>query len=189
MDFLPDVWMTCDECGGKRYGAAVLACRIDALSIADVLDLTVDEARAFFSGPKAIATPLAALHDVGLGYILLGQPTRTLSGGERQRLVLASALTGQTDQPTLYLFDEPTKGLHADDVERLFGVLDGLIAVGHSLVVVEHHLDVIRHADWVIDLGPEGGTGGGRIVTAGPPDVVASCAASHTGQALRAVYG
>ena len=189
MDFLPDVWMTCDECGGKRYGAAVLACRIDALSIADVLDLTVDEARAFFSGPKAIATPLAALHDVGLGYILLGQPTRTLSGGERQRLVLASALTGQTDQPTLYLFDEPTKGLHADDVERLLGVLDGLIAVGHSLVVVEHHLDVIRHADWVIDLGPEGGTGGGRIVTAGPPDVVASCAASHTGQALRAVYG
>ncbi|MCX6538039.1 MAG: excinuclease ABC subunit UvrA [Acidobacteria bacterium] len=187
MDFLPDVWMTCDECSGKRYGAQVLACRIDGVSIADVLDMTIDEARVFFSGRRTIATPLAALHDVGLGYIRLGQPTRTLSGGEGQRLVLASALIGRADQPTLYLFDEPTKGLHADDVGRLLEVFDGLVAAGHSLVVVEHNLDVIRHADWVIDLGPEGGADGGRLVIAGPPFAVAACASSHTGRALRTV--
>ncbi len=184
MDFLPDVWMTCDECGGKRYGQQALACRIDGVSIADVLDMTTDEARSLFAARRSIATPLAALHDVGLGYIRLGQPTRTLSGGERQRLVMASALVERADQPTLYLFDEPTKGLHADDVGQLLEVFDGLVAAGHSLVVVEHNLDVIRHADWVIDLGPEGGAAGGRLVTAGPPSVVAACPASYTGQAL-----
>jgi excinuclease ABC subunit A len=188
MDFLPDVWITCDDCGGTRYSAPALACRIDGLSIADVLELTVDEAVPFFLDRKLIAATLAALHDVGLGYVRLGQPTRTLSGGERQRLELASALIDRDSQATLYLFDEPTRGLHADDVERLLDVFDGLIAAGHSLVVVEHNLDVIRRADWVIDLGPEGGEAGGRIVTAGPPDVVAACAASHTGRALRKVF-
>ena len=184
MDFLPDVWMTCDECHGHRYGAPVLACRIDGASIADVLEMTTDEAIPFFSRRSAIATPLAALRDVGLGYIRLGQPTRTLSGGERQRLVLASALTGPADRPALYLFDEPTRGLHADDVGCLLSVFEGLAAKGHTLVVVEHHLDVIRHADWVIDLGPDGGADGGRLVVAGPPHVVAACAASYTGRAL-----
>jgi len=129
---------------------------------------------------------LDALHAVGLGYVRLGQPVRTLSGGERQRLTLASALGGDRGVPALYLFDEPTRGLHPDDVERLLAVFDGLIAAGHSLVVVEHNLDVIRFADWVIDLGPEGGAGGGRIVAAGPPAAIEACEASHTGRALRA---
>jgi len=186
MDFLPDVWMTCEQCRGQRYGAAVLACRIDGRSIADILEMAVDEALLFFSRRRNISAPLVALRDVGLGYVRLGQPTRTLSGGERQRLVLSAALTVATDQPTLYLFDEPTKGLHADDVGRLLDVFEGLIGAGHSLVVVEHHLDVIRHADWVVDLGPEGGAEGGRLVAAGPPSVIATCQASHTGRALAA---
>jgi excinuclease ABC subunit A len=184
MDFLPDVWIACDECGGKQYGGAALACRIDGASIADVLDMTADQARSLFARRKAIATPLTALHDVGLDYIRVGQPTRTLSGGERQRLVLAAALAGRADQPTLYLLDEPTKGLHADDVGRLLDVFDGLIAAGHSLVVVEHNLDVIRHADWVIDLGPEGGPLGGHVVAQGTPEQVARVRASHTGRHL-----
>ena len=213
MDFLPDARVTCDDCGGTRYGEAVLACLLDGRHIGDVLDMTVDDARAFFAvspglkarptseprspeasapgSPKAqkAAVPWAlldALHAVGLGYVRLGQPVRTLSGGERQRLTLASALGVDRGVPALYLFDEPTRGLHPDDVERLLAVFDGLIAAGHSLVVVEHNLDVIRHADWVIDLGPEGGADGGRIVAAGPPAAIEACEASFTGRALRA---
>jgi len=231
MDFLPDVWMTCESCGGTRYGDAVLACRIDGRHIADVLEMTVDEARAFFGdppvlktrpasdtspdletrptfdscspgasapgSPKAQASPnshgagvlerrLAALQQVGLGYVRLGQRVRSLSGGERQRLALASALGGGGREPALYVFDEPTRGLHPRDVERLCAVFDGLIAAGHTLVVVEHHLDVIRRADWVIDLGPEGGPAGGQIVAAGPPAAIEACEASHTGRALGA---
>ena len=185
MDFLPDVWMSCDECDGRRYGPRVLACTIAGVSIAEVLEMTVDDARLFFSEHRSVSAPLGALHDVGLGYIRLGQPTRTLSGGERQRLVLAAALNGRADQPALFLFDEPTRGLHADDVARLLEVFDGLVATGHSLVVVEHNLDVVRHADWVIDLGPDGGADGGRLVAAGPPSLIAACGASYTGQALK----
>jgi excinuclease ABC subunit A len=225
MDFLPDVWVTCEDCAGTRFGENVLACRVDGQSIAQVLDITVDEVwrlLAVPSGPKvrlaldtssglktrppsgicspggaapgspkargavALETRLAALQQCGLGYVLLGQPTRTLSGGERGRLVLAAALAVGGDGPGLYLFDEPTRGLHPEEVERLLVVFDGLIAAGHTLVVVEHNLDVIRQSDWVIDLGPEGGDGGGRIVAAGPPEAIAACAASHTGRALRA---
>jgi excinuclease ABC subunit A len=186
MDFLPDVWMTCEECSGRRYGESVLKCRIDGRSIADVLDMTIDEAAAFVAGRirRGAAGPLAALCRVGLGYLRMGQPTRTLSGGERQRLVLGAALAESDSQPTLFLFDEPTKGLHADDVQRLLGVFDELIAAGHSVVVVEHHLDVIRRADHVIDLGPDGGLHGGRVVVAGTPEAVAACADSQTGVAL-----
>jgi excinuclease ABC subunit A len=207
MDFLPDVWMTCEACGGRRYGEAVLACRIGGKTIADVFDMTVDEAREFFSDDEAgrehgrrparktrlaatdVRGHLSALHEAGLGYVRLGQATRTLSGGERQRLVLTGALrasgSGPAAGPDLYVFDEPTRGLHPADVDRLLGVFDGLIAAGHTLVVVEHNLEVVRHADWVIDLGPEGGDGGGRVVAAGPPQVIESCEASHTGRALR----
>ena len=191
MDFLPDVRVTCEDCGGTRYGEAVLACRVDGRHIADVLEMTVDEARAFVGGSpglKALSKAdmrLAALQQVGLGYVRLGQPVRTLSGGERQRLALASALGGGRSEPALYLFDEPTRGLHPEDVERLRAVFDGLIAAGHTLVVVEHNLEVIRHADWVIDLGPEGGAAGGRLMAAGPPAVIEACEASHTGRALR----
>lgn len=186
MDFLPDVWMICEACGGRRYGLPVLACTIDGASMADVLEMTIDHAYAAFARRRAVAAPLCALRDVGLGYLRVGQPTRTLSGGERQRLTLGSALVDGAAAPTLYLFDEPTRGLHADDVDRLLGVFDRLVAAGHSLVVVEHNLDVIRHADWVIDLGPEGGAAGGRLVVAGPPAAIAACAASHTGRALSA---
>jgi excinuclease ABC subunit A len=211
MDFLPDVWTTCEDCGGKRYGNRVLECRIDGRSIADVLDMTVREAREFLrvaaaepvrstgaphrgrvearksGGAKvaAIVRALDLLSDVGLGYVRLGQPARTLSGGERQRLVLATGLLRPHDGATLYLFDEPTTGLHADDVDQLLRVFDRLIDAGHTLVVIEHNLDVVAKADWVIDLGPEGGDGGGRLVAAGPPGVIAANPRSHTGGALR----
>ena len=184
MDFLPDVWTTCEDCGGKRYSPDVLACEFEGRSIADVLDMTIDEARALFAGHAPIEPALGVLHDVGLGYVRLGQPARTLSGGERQRLVLATALLDRDGGPRLYLFDEPTTGLHADDVVQLLGVFDRLIDAGHSLVVIEHNLDLISKADWVIDLGPEGGDGGGRLVAAGAPEAIAASPESHTGRAL-----
>jgi excinuclease ABC subunit A len=191
MDFLPDVWVACEDCGGAGYGPAVLACLAGGRSIADVLAMTIDEARAWAedaAGAHAAGVLRAfdALRDVGLGYLRAGQPARTLSGGERQRVALASALAARGPGRTLYLFDEPTTGLHADDVDQLMGVFGRLIDGGHTVVAVEHNLDLISRADWVIDLGPEGGSGGGRLVVAGTPDTVASCTASHTGQALRA---
>jgi excinuclease ABC subunit A len=203
MDFLPDVWLTCETCGGTRYGLDVRACTIDGRTIADVLELTVDEALvalgdrlseqpprgrrsgASLSRPTQGASSLAVLRDMGLGYIRLGQPVRTLSGGERQRLLLATSLLATGAAPMLYLFDEPTTGLHPDDVHRLMHVFDRLIAAGHTVVVVEHNLDVIGRADWVIDLGPEGGRDGGQLVAAGPPDLIAACAGSYTGLALQ----
>jgi len=183
MDFLPDVWMTCEACQGTRYIADVLACRIEGRSIADVLEMSVDEAREFFDVGR-ITGPLDILREVGLGYVRLGQPARTLSGGERQRLVLATGLMQPGGGPTLYLFDEPTTGLHADDVAQLLRVFDRLIAAGHTLIVIEHNLDVIAASDWIVDLGPEGGDRGGRIVAEGPPETVAAHPESHTGRAL-----
>ncbi|MDO8836146.1 MAG: excinuclease ABC subunit UvrA [Vicinamibacterales bacterium] len=192
MDFLPDVWVSCEDCGGRGYGPEVLACTVDGRSIADVLAMRPTGARAYFGGldlparaRQVITRGVEALERVGLGYVSLGQPTNTLSGGERQRLVLAAALAGRVAAPALYLLDEPTTGLHSDDVRHLIGVLDGLVADGHTVIVVEHHLDVIAAADWVIDLGPEGGAGGGRVVAEGPPATIASCDASWTGRALR----
>jgi excinuclease ABC subunit A len=183
MDFLPDVWVPCDECGGRRFTPAVLACQVDGRSVAGVLDLTAREAQAAFAGSPAITRPLALLVDIGLGYLRLGQGADTLSGGERQRLLLATELIGGSAGPTLFLFDEPTTGLHFEDVARLLTVLDRLVEAGHTVVVAEHHLDVIRAADWVIDLGPEGGDEGGRLVAEGTPDVLAR-AGSWTGRAL-----
>ncbi len=193
MDFLPDVWMTCEECHGKRYANQVLECLIDGRSIADVLEMTVDGAREFLKRAGArhavssrAVTALDLLAEVGLGYVRLGQPARTLSGGERQRLVLATGLLRPHEGATLYLFDEPTTGLHADDVDHMLRVFDRLIDAGHTLVVIEHNLDVVAKADWVIDLGPEGGNAGGGLVAAGAPDVIAANPQSHTGRALRA---
>jgi len=186
MDFLPDIWLTCESCRGTRFGADVLACRVSGHSIADILAMTVEQAARSLQDDSwsALRGTLDTLDRVGLGYIRLGQATRTLSGGERQRLVLAAALVEKSRRPLLYLLDEPTKGLHADDVDRLLEVFDTLVAAGHTLVVVEHHLDIVRHADWVIDLGPEGGDAGGQLVVAGTPATVAAWPLSHTGRAL-----
>jgi excinuclease ABC subunit A len=192
MDFLPDVWVSCEDCGGRGYGPEVLACTVDGRSIADVLAMRPAVARAFVDGldiparaRQVITGGVEALERVGLGYVSLGQATNTLSGGERQRLVLAVALAGRVASPALYLLDEPTTGLHTDDVRHLIGVLDGLVSDGHTVIVVEHHLDVIAAADWVIDLGPEGGAGGGCLVAEGPPSAIARCDVSWTGRALR----
>ncbi len=191
MQFLSDVYLRCPDCDGKRYRAEVLEVTIEGRSIADVLEMTVAEARAFFAGDRDIDVALAPLAEVGLDYLRLGQPVPTLSGGEAQRLKLAGFLTGVHDAErrkagTLFLFDEPTTGLHFDDVARLLGAFRRLVAAGHSLVVIEHNLDVVRAADWIIDLGPEGGEAGGRVVVAGTVSDASACAASHTGTALKA---
>jgi excinuclease ABC subunit A len=183
MDFLPDVWVPCDECGGRRFQARVLDCRLDGRSIADVLALTVAQGHEAFAATASVARPLATLVDLGLGYLELGQGADTLSGGERQRLLLATELIRGKPGTALFLFDEPTTGLHFDDVARLLQVFDGLIEAGHTVVVAEHNLEVVRAADWVIDLGPEGGDGGGRVMAAGTPSEVAA-GGSWTGRAL-----
>ena len=192
MHFLPDVFVTCEACRGRRFRPEVLGVEWRGRSIADVLALTVDEAIRFLEGEPAAARGLHVLQSVGLGYLTLGQPATTLSGGEAQRLKIARELARapRRGKPaargTLYLLDEPTTGLHNDDMRALVRVLDELVARGHTVVIVEHHLDMIARADWVVDLGPEGGAGGGRVVAAGPPEIVADVDASHTGRALAA---
>jgi excinuclease ABC subunit A len=193
MQFLSDVYLRCPDCDGTRYRAEVLEVKLrGTTSIADVLAMTVTEAAAFFSGHRDVAAALEPLAAVGLGYLRLGQPVPTLSGGEAQRLKLAGHLVAARRAPgapgTLFLLDEPTTGLHFEDIAVLLAALRRLIAEGHSLVVIEHNLDVIRAADWVIDLGPEGGDAGGRLICAGTPADVARCAESHTGAALRGEY-
>ncbi len=191
MQFLSDVYLRCPDCDGRRYRDEVLDVRVhgqgreQALSIADVLELTVSEALAFFADAPDILRVLEPLAAVGLEYLHLGQPVPTLSGGEAQRLKLAKHLTGSAVGRQLFLFDEPTTGLHFEDIARLLGAFRRLVAQGHSLVVIEHNLDVMRAADWLIDLGPEGGEGGGRLIAAGTPQAIMDCAASHTGAALR----
>jgi excinuclease ABC subunit A len=184
MQFLEDVRMSCEVCDGKRYRPEVLEVRVAGLSVVDVLELTVDAALEFFADDAAIERRLRPLSRVGLGYLALGQPLSTLSGGEAQRLRLAQAL-GERCAGNLYVLDEPTTGLHAADIQVLIGCLDQVIDAGGSVIVVEHNLDVIRSADFVIDLGPEAGPGGGRLVAAGTPEEIAACADSHTGAALR----
>ena len=183
MQFLSDVYLRCPDCDGKRYRAEVLEVKLEDRSIADVLDLTVGEARAFFAGDAEIDAALQPLADVGLDYLRLGQPVPTLSGGEAQRLKLAAYLVGAAGNAAkgkLFLFDEPTTGLHFADVARLLGALRKLIDAGHSLLVIEHNLDLIRAADWIIDLGPEGGDAGGEVVVAGTvADVIACAGVAH----------
>ena len=187
MDFLADVWVTCPVCQGKRFGRETLHVRYKGKSISDVLDMDVQEALEHFANIPKIAGMLQTLHDVGLDYIKLGQPSPTLSGGEAQRIKLARELVKKGTGKTLYILDEPTTGLHFDDVRKLLEVLQGFTAAGNTVVVIEHNLDVVKTADWIMDLGPEGGAGGGRIVAQGSPEDVAQVAESHTGQALRKV--
>ena len=189
MHFLPDLFVTCEVCRGKRYTAETLAVKYRGKSIADVLDMTVEEGLAFLENVPSIRRPLEALRDVGLGYIHLGQSATTLSGGEAQRIKLAKELAKRATGSTLYLLDEPTTGLHFADIEKLLEMLGTLVDMGNTVVIIEHNLDVIKTADHVIDLGPEGGAEGGEVVIEGTPEVVARCARSHTGLALRGVVG
>ena len=184
MHFLPDVYVTCDACNGRRFNEATLRVKYRDKSIADVLDLSVSDARKIFSVHKEIARALSTLDDVGLGYLRLGQPSPTLSGGEAQRIKLARELSRVATGDTLYILDEPTTGLHFQDVERLLDVLSRLVDAGNTVLVIEHHIDVIKSADWVIDIGPEGGDAGGELVAEGTPEQVAKSRTSYTGHAL-----
>ena len=184
MQFLSDVYVTCESCGGARFKREVLEVRFRGKNIQDVLDMTATEAIRFFSDQEKIVAPLDVLRRVGLGYLRLGQPVNTLSGGEAQRLKLAYHMSAAATEGTLFLFDEPTTGLHFDDIRVLLSAFDKLLDGGASVLVIEHNLDVVKNADWVIDLGPEGGEGGGRIVAVGAPEKVAQVSASHTGRYL-----
>ena len=187
MHFLPDVYVTCDVCHGRRFNQDTLEVRYKEKNIAEVLDMTVSQALVFFENIPAIRAKLQFLQDVGLGYIRLGQSATTLSGGEAQRIKLSRELSKKTNSNTLYILDEPTIGLHFADVHNLLEVLARLVDKGNTVVVIEHNLDVIKSADHVIDLGPEGGPGGGTIVAAGTPEEVARVEGSHTGRFLREV--
>ncbi len=185
MHFLPDVFVTCDVCHGKRYNREALEVKYKGKTISDVLEMTVDEAVAFFENLPVIANKLKTLQEVGLGYIRLGQPATTFSGGEAQRIKLATELARRSTGKTLYVLDEPTTGLHTDDVKRLLSILQRLVDGGNSMVIIEHNLDVIKSADWIIDMGPEGGQGGGKVVAVGTPEDVAKNAKSATGKYLK----
>ncbi|OYW16231.1 MAG: hypothetical protein B7Z55_14265, partial [Planctomycetales bacterium 12-60-4] len=184
MDFLADIWVTCPVCQGRRFNKETLEVRFKGKNIAEVLDMDVQQALEHFDAIPKIKMLLQTLHDVGLDYLKLGQPSPTLSGGEAQRVKLAKELGKRSTGKTLYILDEPTTGLHFVDIEHLLRVLHGFVDVGNTVIVVEHNLDVIKTADWVIDLGPEGGSGGGQIVAMGTPEEIAACEASYTGQAL-----
>jgi excinuclease ABC subunit A len=185
MNFLPDVYVTCEECKGKRYNKETLEILYKGKNIADVLDMTVEEALEFFDSIPAIKSKLTVLNDVGLGYMHIGQPATTLSGGEAQRIKLSTELSRRATGKTMYILDEPTTGLHFEDVSRLMIVLQALVDKGNSIVIIEHNLDVIKCADWLIDMGPEGGTGGGNVVAQGTPEKVATVIESHTGRYLK----
>ena len=187
MHFLADIYVPCEICKGKRYNRETLEVLYKGKSIADVLDMTVEEALAFFDAYPRISRKLQTLYDVGLGYIKLGQPSTTLSGGEAQRVKLATELSRTSTGKTFYVLDEPTTGLHMADCERLVGVLRQLAQGGNSVLIIEHNLDVIKACDYVIDLGPEGGDGGGTLVCEGTPEEVAACPGSYTGQFLAPV--
>ena len=189
MHFLPDIFVPCEVCKGRRYNRETLEVRYKGKNIADVLDMTVDEALDFFSALPKLKKRLQTLQDVGLGYVKLGQPSTELSGGEAQRVKLATELSKQATGKTIYILDEPTTGLHSDDVRKLLEVLQRLVDAGNTVVVIEHNLDVIKCADHLIDLGPEGGDGGGTIVCTGTPEEVAACPGSYTGQYLKKMLG
>ncbi len=185
MHFLPDVYVPCETCHGRRYNRETLEVRFKGKSIADVLEMSVEEALAFFAKIPKIRRKLQTLHDVGLDYIKLGQPATTLSGGEAQRVKLAKELSKVATGRTLYILDEPTTGLHFADIEKLLEVLQRLADAGNTVLVIEHNLDVIKQADWIVDLGPEGGDAGGEVIAAGTPEQVAEVEASFTGRYLR----
>ena len=185
MHFLPDVYVACDICHGKRYNRETLEVKYKGRNIAEVLDMTIEDAREFFDPVPVVARKLQTLMDVGLSYIRLGQAATTLSGGEAQRVKLARELSKRDTGQTLYILDEPTTGLHFDDIQQLLTVLHRLRDQGNTIVVIEHNLDVIKTADWIVDLGPEGGSGGGEIIAQGTPETIAESQHSHTGHYLR----
>jgi excinuclease ABC subunit A len=185
MHFLPDVYVPCEVCGGKRYNRETLEVHYKGKSISDVLDMTVEEACDFFKAVPSIYNKISTLNEVGLGYIKLGQSSTTLSGGEAQRVKLATELSRRSTGKTVYILDEPTTGLHSYDVEKLVNILLQLRDGGNTVIVIEHNLDVVKVADWLIDLGPEGGDGGGEILCTGTPEDVAKVEKSYTGQFLK----
>jgi excinuclease ABC subunit A len=189
MNFLPDVYVPCEECHGARYNRETLEVHYKGKTIADVLDMPIEEALEFFEPVPAIARHLRTLVDVGLGYVRMGQSAPTLSGGEAQRVKLAAELQKRSTGRTVYVLDEPTTGLHFEDIRKLLGVLHSLVDKGNTVIVIEHNLDVIRSADWLIDMGPEGGSGGGQVVAEGTPEEVAVVAESHTGHFLGPLLG
>ena len=187
MHFLPDVYVPCEVCKGARYNRDTLDIAFKGKNVAEVLDMSIEEGAEFFTNQPNIARHLRTLFDVGLGYVRLGQPAPTLSGGEAQRVKLASELSKRGTGHTIYILDEPTTGLHMEDIRRLLGVLSRLVDQGNTVLVIEHNLDVVKSADWVIDLGPEGGDGGGMVIVEGPPEAVAKTSDSYTGQFLAPV--
>ena len=187
MHFLPDVYVTCETCQGRRYNPETLAITYRDKNIADILEMNVEEALSFFRNVPVIRSKLQTLYDVGLSYIALGQSSVTLSGGEAQRIKLARELSKRSTGKTLYILDEPTTGLHPADIQHLLNVLGRLVDSGNTVIVIEHNLDVIKTADHIIDLGPEGGDGGGEVVAIGTPEQVALEKRSHTGRFLKQV--
>ena len=185
MHFLPDVYVTCDACGGRRYNRDTLEIRYKGKSINDVLEMTVEEGLAFFDGLPKLTRKLQTLYDVGLGYIKIGQSSTTLSGGEAQRVKLATELAKRSTGKTIYILDEPTTGLHTQDVSKLIDILQRLTDAGNTVLVIEHNLDLIKTADYIVDLGKEGGEGGGTVVATGTPEEIAACPDSYTGLFLR----
>ena len=185
MHFLPDVYVECEVCKGKRFNRETLEVKYKDKSIADVLDMTIDEAYKFFDAIPAIKNRLDLLRQVGLGYVKLGQPATTLSGGEAQRIKLSKELSKKATGKTLYILDEPTTGLHFDDINKLLKVLHQLVENGNSMIVIEHNLDVIKTADYIVDIGPEGGDGGGKIIAQGTPEQVAKANVGYTAKYLK----
>jgi excinuclease ABC subunit A len=184
MNFLPDVYVMCEDCKGARYNRETLQVKYKGQSIGDVLNMPISDAAEFFAPVGSISRYLNTLVDVGLGYVRLGQSATTLSGGEAQRVKLATELQRRSTGRTIYVLDEPTTGLHFEDVRKLLIVLNSLVDKGNTAIVIEHNLDVIRSADWIIDMGPEGGSGGGTVIAQGTPEAVAKVKASHTGKFL-----
>jgi len=187
MQFLADVFVPCDQCDGTRFKSNILDVRYRGKNVHQVLEMTVREALAFFGTSPKVLRRLQVLDEIGLGYLRLGQPATTLSGGEAQRIKIAAHLGSFGGERVLYILDEPTTGLHFDDISKLLAAFRKLIEAGHTLLVIEHNLDVIKTADYIIDLGPDGGEGGGRVVAVGPPEKVAELDESHTGRSLRQV--
>ncbi len=187
MHFLPDIFVPCEVCKGKRYSRETLEVKYKGKNIADVLSMTVEEAMDYFQNQPRILRKIQTLYDVGLGYIRLGQPAPSLSGGEAQRVKLATELSRRSTGKTIYILDEPTTGLHVADIHRLLNILHRLVENGDTVIVIEHNLDVIKTADYIIDMGPEGGFNGGLVIASGSPEEVAQVEASYTGQYLKLI--
>ena len=185
MNFLPDVYVTCDECNGKRYNEETLKCEYKGKNIHDVLEMTIEDAKDFFENRDSIYKGFKILNDVGLGYMKAGQPATTLSGGEAQRVKLANELQKRSTGKTVYILDEPTTGLHSEDIRKLLEILTSLVNLGNTVIVIEHNLDVIKTADYIIDIGPEGGDKGGNVIATGTPEEIAEVEESYTGKFLK----